>query len=529
MDDARAFGTWLQRQRKTLDLTQAALAGRVGCAVGTIRKLESAERRPSRALVARLLQVLGVPEQEYAAVMHVARSFTSVSQLGDVPSLSILAHADEQRIMSLPAPLTPLIDRVHEMLTVEHLLRGDEARLVTLVGPPGVGKTRLSLEIAAHLHPCFPDGTMFVALAPITEPTLVVATIAHALGIVDAAEHMLLDRLKRALRSRRILLLLDNFEHVVAAAPIVTELLATAPHLKVLVTSRVPLHVYGEHQVLVPLLALPDLPDVPPIEELRTYAAVRLFVTRAQAVQPNFRLTTENAAPVAALCGRLDGLPLAIELAAAWMKHVTPTALLARVEQAACGGALAVLTTGARNLPARHRTLRNAIAWSYDLLRPEEQQLFRCLGVFADGWTLDAATKVCSGDQASDAVERDLHALLDTSLLWRTVMSNGQARYGMLTTIRAFALEQLHHSGEVARIQLTFAAYYLDLAEQAAPHLHCANQQAWLRRLACEHNNLRAVLQTSLMLDGMAMVGLQLAVAVWRFWAIQGHWHEGHQ
>jgi predicted ATPase/DNA-binding SARP family transcriptional activator len=315
---------------------------------------------------------------------------------------------------NLPAQTTPLLGREAEVAAVAEKLRRDELRLLTLTGPGGTGKTRLALQVAAELLGAFENGVTFVALAPISDPDLVVSAVFKTLGVQETAGRPPQESLEEHLRDRELLLLLDNFEQVLAAAPLVAELLASCPRLKVLVTSRAPLHLQGEQEFPVPPLAVPDLKHPPPVETLSQVAAVALFLQRAQAVKPEFALTDENAAAVAAICQRLDGLPLAIELAAARAKLFSPLALLTRLTSR-----LALLTGGARDRPARHQTLRSAIAWSYDLLAESEQSLFRRLSVFVDGCTLAAAEAICSDSASSPEPSATQNPASKTQRSWR--------------------------------------------------------------------------------------------------------------
>jgi predicted ATPase/DNA-binding CsgD family transcriptional regulator len=421
---------------------------------------------------------------------------------------------------SLPAPLTPLVGREREVASVGALLSRPEVRLVTLTGTGGVGKTRLALEVAAVASSDFADGSCFVALAALTDPGLVASTIAQALGVREQGSQPRLHSLKDHLRNRQLLLLLDNFEQVVSAAPIVAELLAAAPRLHLLVTSRASLHLSGEHEFVVPPLSLPDQQDLPPLERLTQYGAVRLFIKRAQAVQADFVLTEENAAAVAAICHQVDGLPLAIELAAGRSKLLTPAALLARFERR-----LKLLVGGARDLPLRQQTLRATIAWSHDLLDQDEKTLFRRLAVFVRGCTLEAAEVVCHGDLEGDVLDV-VARLVDKSLLRQEVESDGEPRLRLLETIREYALERLKASGEAEVLRRRHATFFLRLSEEADPKLHSAEQASWYRRLEAEHDNLRTALGFTLE-QSEAEMGLWLVGALCWFWRLRNHVHEG--
>jgi predicted ATPase/DNA-binding CsgD family transcriptional regulator len=437
------------------------------------------------------------------------------------------------RSHNLPAQVTPLIGREQEIQAVCSLLRRPEVRLVTLSGTGGVGKTRLGLEVATNLLDDFADGVCFVPLASISDADLVIPTIAQALGIKEAGERPLANLLQASVRDKHLLLLLDNFEQVLAAAPQLSELLADCPQLNILVTSRAVLHIHGEHEFPVPPLALPDLTQLPKSEALAQYAAVALFLQCAQAARPDIQLTPANAHAIAEICVRLDGLPLAIELAAARVKLLPPQTLLTRLEHR-----LQVLTSGARDAPARQQTLRNTLAWSYNLLDAEEQRLFRRLSVFVGGCTLEAVEGLYTalGEMPADVVD-GVASLLDKSLLRQVEQEGEEPRLLMLETIREYGLEVLSESSEIENIRRAHTAYYLRLAEDAAPQLLGLQQAAWLERLEREHDNLRAALRWSLEQaaheeatqstgDGREMA-LRLGGALWGFWWVRGHWSEG--
>ena len=426
---------------------------------------------------------------------------------------------------NLPVQPTALIGREKEVAAVQHLLCRDDVRLLTLTGPGGIGKTRLGLQVAADEAFRFADGVYFVNLAPLSDPALVLPTIASTLDLKESAGQALLDVLRAYLRNKELLLLLDNFEQVLSAAVPVADLLAACLKLKVLVTSRAVLYVRGEQEFAVPSLALPDPKHLPDLVALSQYEAVALFITRAQAVKPAFQVTSANAPAIAEICVRLNGLPLAIELAAARIKLLPPQALLGRL-----GQRLTVLTGGARDVPARQQTLRNTIAWSYNLLDATEQRLFRWLSVFVGGCTLEA---VCAFlDLSTDAVwvlER-VASLIDKSLLQQTEQEDGEPRFVMLETIREYGLEALAASGEMEATRQAHATYYLRLSEEAKPELEGPQQALWLERLEREHDNLRAAMQWSLEQaegeHGMEMA-LHLGRALERFWILHGYYKEG--
>jgi predicted ATPase/DNA-binding CsgD family transcriptional regulator len=427
-----------------------------------------------------------------------------------------------------PVQLTPLIGREHEVAQACTLLRRSEVRLLTLTGTGGIGKTRLGLEVTTKLTHDFANGIYFVPLAPLSDPELVVPTIAQTLGIKESGEKPLLDLLKMSLRDKHLLLFLDNFEQVVTTAPRLSDLLTICPRIKMLVTSRAPLHVSGEHEFPVPPLATPDLKQLPESETLSEYSAVALFLERAQMIRPDFQVNSTNAHTIAEVCVRLDGLPLAIELAAARIKLLPPHALLARL-----GQRLAVLTSGARDVPARQQTLRNTIAWSYNLLDAQEQRLFQRLSVFAGGCTLEAIEAVCAafGDEEGTVLDA-VASLIDKSLLQQTEQEGEQPHLVMLETIREYGLECLIANGEMEASRQAHADYFLRLAEEAEPEFEGPQQVMWLERVEREHDNLRAALWWSVEQGetGYSMeMALRLSGALKLFWVVRGHWSEGRK
>jgi predicted ATPase/class 3 adenylate cyclase/DNA-binding CsgD family transcriptional regulator len=430
----------------------------------------------------------------------------------------------ESRPHNLPSQLTALIGRDREVDAVCALLLREDVRLLTMTGPGGSGKTRLSLRVAAEMLDHLPDGVFFVGLAPLHDPELVASAIAHALDERASATQPLLEALQASLRDRHIMLLLDNFEHLPTAVPQVAALLAACPGLKVLATSRAPLRLYGEREFPVLPLALPDLHHFAPLDELAQVPAVALFLDRARAVRPDLTLTTDNAAVVAEVCVRLDGLPLALELAAARIKLLTPRAILARL-----GSRLDLLSGGELDRPLRHQTLRAALAWSHDALAAEEQRLLRRLAVFIGGWTLDAAQAVAGdGSGAADVEALDgMATLLDHSLIQQVEQPDGEPRFTMLETIRDYARERLEASGESTALRRRHAAYYLALVEVAQPKLSTDEGGPWLIRLEHEMDNLRAVVAWSVSPEGDVETGVRLAEALLWFWMFRGHMREG--
>jgi predicted ATPase/class 3 adenylate cyclase len=427
----------------------------------------------------------------------------------------------QEAATNLPVPLTSFVGRDRELARITRLL--EETRLLTLTGAGGCGKTRLAIEAATGLLPSYSGGVFFVELAPITDPTLVPSTIAVALGVREEPTRPIQESLKDALRDRETLLVLDNFEQVLGGAPVINELLNASSRVRFLVTSRAALHLSGEQQLPVPPLRIPDPRDLPSsAERLAGNKAVALFAQRAAGVDPTFAITDQNAPAVAEICARLDGLPLAIELAASRIKLLSPSAMLDRLQHR-----LKLLTGGAQDLPARQRTLRETIGWSYDLLDRDERALFSRLATFVGGWTIDAAEAVANPDGELDIETFDvLGSLVDRSLV-RKEPDDGEPRFGMLETIREFGVDVLEEAGEADQARRRHASYVLALAEAAELEL-TLRDQGWLGRLEREHDNVRAALRW--MIDtGEAEPGLRIAGALWRFWRLRGHMAEGRR
>jgi predicted ATPase len=458
------------------------------------------------------------PKQRYASTQDLARDLAAVrDRLADAP-----ARQAEPRPNNLPVQRTAFIGREHEAAALRQLLSRVDVRLVTLTGPGGIGKTRLALQVAAEIASEFPGGVCFVPLSAVGERDLIASTIAQAVGVREPGSQSPQECLKEYVGGldQPMLLLLDNFEHLVSGAPVVSQLLTTGPKLKVVVTSQAPLHVYGEHEFPVPPLALPDLKSIPPLEVLSRLPAVALFVERAQAVKHEFALTKENAPVVAAICARLDGLPLAIELAAARIKLLSPPAMLVRLESR-----LKLLTGGARDLPTRQQTLRSTVDWSYGLLNAAEQTLVRRLSVFTGGCTLESAEAVCDtkGDLGLDVLD-GMASVVDKSLAQEVEQSDAETRFRLLSSIREYAVERLAESDDESATRRAHAAYYLVLAEEGAEDV--VAHPEWLDRFEVEHDNFRMALDY-LIKTGDTDWGFRLGAALFRFWETREYLTEG--
>ncbi|MEO8285913.1 MAG: tetratricopeptide repeat protein [Chloroflexota bacterium] len=524
--DPTSFGQWLKDRRKTLDFTQATLGHLTGCSESSIRKIESGILKPSRQVAELLAATLGVQEGDREDFIKWARSTPGAAQPAHLPAAPSPAPAPTPAPATLPVPPTELIGRKQDVADVLSLLGRDGLRLLTLTGPPGTGKTRLSLQAATEAAGRFRDGVLFVPLAHISDPELVISTISRALGLGEARGVTPVQALAGHLRDLDMLLILDNFEQIIPAAPDIAELLAAISSCKFIVTSREALHLRGEQIYPVPPLALPA--DALEAEELAEVPAVALFVQRARDTDPAFRLTEANAADVAAICHRLDGLPLAIELAAARIAILPPDALLARMVRR-----LSLLTDGARDLPERQRTLRNAIASSYDLLDASEQHLFRHLSIFAGGGSLEAIIE-CAMPEApagqTDGNTLDLIASLQAKSLIRREADGGDPRFVMLEMIREYALEALQLAGEETGARRSHALYFMNVAEEAEPLIMGGKQMGALEMLERDLANLRAALTWA---HGAGDEGIDISArmcaALSRFWLRRGHWTEGRR
>ena len=523
MQEQHFFGYWLRLKRKTLDLTREALADRVGCSVSTIRKLEDEERHPSAQIAELLAEIFKIPTTERTAFLRFARGdWRSAPRLGDeeAPWRVSTSEGPQQPRSNLPATFTSLIGRDKDIAAVHDYLTHPDIRLVTLIGAPGIGKTRLSIALASKSLAEFSDGVFFVALAPLDQPSLISSAISQALGYIEKKNLSPEERLIDGIANKQMLLVLDNSEHLIEeVARLASSLLSACSRLKILTTSREALRIPGEWLYSVPALDMPKENSILDIEILSEFPALVLFAERARAVRSDFALNANNIRAVASICSQLDGLPLAIELIAARVKTLSPVQIAARLDDR-----FALLTSGSRVAPSRQQTLRATLDWSYELLTEPERELFQQLSVFAGGFTLDALESVAQLDSNQSILDA-LSRLVDKSLLF--VERQDQPRYRFLEPIRQYARDKLNETRESNLIQDRHLNYYLRVAEETEPYLFGASQQDWKNRLELDHDNLRIALAWSLE-SNQIEAGLKLAGALAWFWHSKGHLSEGN-
>ena len=523
MLEQQSFGYWLRLKRKALDLTLEGLAERVGCSASTIRKLEEEERRPSAQIVDRLAEVFNIPQTERASFLRFARGELRSTPAETKEDFPWQVSATPAR-SNLPATVTSLVGREREIAEVHDYLSRDDIRLVSLIGPPGIGKTRLSIESARIALPDFPDGAFFVALAPLDNPGLIAQTIAQSLGFVGATDLHVEEQLKQGIGDRHMLVVMDNCEHLVEdVARLAFDLLSACPRLTILATSREVLRIPGEWLYAVPAFDLPDGDEFTDVSSAAIHPALTLFSERARAVRSDFALSPENIQSIASICAQLDGLPLAIELIAARIRLMSPQSLLERMS-----GHFVLTADGMRIASGRQKTLRNAIDWSYNLLPPEEQKLFAYLSVFSGGFTLAASEAIFSRSFTEKSVPEILALLLDKSLIRRVSSESREDRYEMLVTIQEYAHERLQHRGEEVEVRNWHLAYFLRLAEKADKELRGPNQPEWLKRLNAMHDNVRAALDWAIE-TRQTETALQLANRLWWFWLMRSEFNEARQ
>src|SRR5215216_307277 len=523
MQEQHSFGYWLRLKRKALDLTREALADRVGCSVSMIRKLEDEERHPSPQIAELLAEIFKIPPTERPAFLRFARGdLRSAPSSSDeeAPWRASTPEIPQHPRSNLPATFTSLIGRDKDIAAVHHYLTNPDIRLVTLIGAPGIGKTRLGIASASKSLTHFPDGVFFVALAPLDQPSLIPSAISQALGYIEKNNLSPGERLIEGIANKRMLLVLDNSEHLIEeVAGLASSLLSACSRLKILTTSREALRIPGEWLYSVPALDMPKEYSIVDVKTISEFPALVLFAERARAVRPDFALNAKNIRAVAAICSQLDGLPLAIELIAARVKTLSIEQIAARLDDR-----FALLTSGSRIAPSRQQTLRATLDWSHELLTETERELFRQLSVFVGGFTLDALESVALLDSNQSSLDA-LSRLVDKSLL--LVEQQDQPRYRFLEPIRQYAREKLNETRESNLIQDRHLNYYLRVAEEAEPYLFRAGQQDWKNRLELDHDNLRVALAWSLE-SNQVEAGLKLAVALAWFWHSKGHLSEGN-
>ncbi len=515
-----SFGEWLKRQRKATGLTQEQLANQVGCSAIAIRKIEAAERRPSAQIVERLALIFHISKNEQKDFLRFARSESdfSLSAIGKDKPWQNLRRSESS---NLPAQLNSFVGREREMMDVHAYLQKEDTRLVTLVGPPGIGKTRLSLEAARASLADFADGIFFIPLAALDDPSLIPLTILQALDYVETGEPSPVKQLSKGIGSKRILLVLDNCEHLIDdVALLASELLSACSRLTILATSRESLRIPGEWLYSIPTLGVPKDNLSIHIETAANFPALTLFAERARAVRADFALSAENVQAVASICVQLDGLPLAIELIATRIRLMSAQSLLKNLTDT-----FILSADGMRAVSARQKTLNNAIGWTYNLLPVDEQKLFDYLAVLSGGFSLHAAEAIVSGIFAEKSVMDLVMSLSDKSMLQRELDENGEVRFSMLVTLQQFALGRLRASGSEAQVRDEHLAHFVKLSERENVEIRGPGQVESARRIQREHDNLRAALEWSIS-SQKTESALRLLSALGWHWEIQGHYRE---
>lgn len=512
-----SFGVWLKRQRKALGMTQEQLGRQVFCSTSALKKIEAGLRRPSVQIAERLAEIFNIPANEKMAFTRFARDGEWSAEFSRPIGNTSWNPSPKTNSSNIPATVTSLIAREIEITELQAYLQKEDIRLLTLIGPPGIGKTRLSIETARTLLPNFTAGVYFVALAPLENPSLLAATIVRTLGFLGMNNITAEEQLKQGIGEKAMLIVLDNCEHLIEeVTKLASFLLSTCSRLKILATSRESLRIPGEWLYPVPAFDIPDIVSAISIETASNYPALTLFAERARAVRPDFALTPQNIQTVASICAQLDGLPLVIELIAARMRLMSPQTLLERMNEQ-----FILSTDGMRSPFTRQKTLHNSISWSYNLLSEEEQKLFIHLSVFSGGFTLEVAEAMFSQIVTEKSVSDLIASLLDKSLLQRTFKADGEAYFSMLVTIQHFALTKLRSMGKESELRNLHLAYFLELAEKGDQEIHGHKQLAWLGRVSTLSDNFRFALEWALD-SQQTKSALDLVRKLQWFWFIRG-------